>query len=263
MSLNKFNDYDKYEILNGQLKAKKLGLKDATNNKCCFISNSGEKDIISRDIIPSDLPTGAGGYGTNVTVYQQLTDKINIVNTADAVVPIFNDINAVGSRTVDCTEFQVGDYIECNSSGFHTTRQGQSEILRGLNLKISDGINSQTWEIYTPPETNTRYGILFPTSVANFNQSLWDLNIKFIKNDFDAISNNCKVFVKFNSQTNAPNEGSGSAIFNKFSTVGIDWNGTVSVTWSWKYSTSPDLSPSFQIYTLDSTVKRVFRIQSA
>ena len=262
MSLNKFRDYQKYSIVNGELKANKLGLISATNDKCCFISNTGDKQIISRDITPNDLPIGTSGYGNNITVYQQLTDKINIVNTTDAVVDIFNDTGAEGSRTMDCQEFQIGDYIQCISTGFHTTRSGQSEILRGLNLKISDGTNTQTWDIYTPPLTNPNYEIVFPECVNGLNQSLWDLDIKFFKVDFNGSSTNSKVLVKFNSQSNITG-GSGSAIFSEVSTTGINFNGTVTVTWSWKYGTGTQLSSSFQIYTLDSYVKRVFRIQSA
>jgi hypothetical protein len=263
MSLNKFRDYSKYELVNIEAKAKKLGLIDGVNNKCCFISNTGDKQIISRDITPADLPTGATGYGTNMTLYQQINDKINIVNTADAVVPIYNDTGAQGSRTMDCSEFQIGDYIECHSSGFYNTRSGQAESLRGLYLQISDGTTTQTWSIYSPPETNPRYSLAFPECVNNLNQGLWTIDVKFIKMDFDGASNNCKVFVRFNSQSNVAGEGSGASCFSELSTTGITFNGTVSVNWSWKYGTGANLSSSFQIYTLDSYVKRVFRIQSA
>ena len=263
MSLNKFRDYSKYELVNIEAKAKKLGLIDGVNDKCCFISNTGDKQIISRDITPNDLPTGASGYGTNMTLYQQLTDRINIVNTADAVRAIYNDTNAQGSRTVDCREFQIGDYIECNSSGFYITRTGQAELLRGLNLYISDGTTSQTWDIYTPPETNPRYAILFPQSINGFNQSFWNIDVKFIKIDVDGVADNCKVYVKFSAQTNRSSDTTAVTCFSELSTTGIDFNETVTVSWNWKYGTGTQLDSAFQIYTLDSTVKRVFGIQSA
>lgn len=264
MSLNKLRSYEKYSIVNGELKANKLGLITATNNKCCFISNTGDKEIIARDITEDDLPAQSRSYGNNVTVYQQSNDKINIVNTADAVRAIYNDTDAKGSRTFTMNNSEDGDYIQIISRGFYTTRTGQAEILRGLNLSITDTVNTQVWDLYSPPETNPRYAILFPESVNNFNQSIWDLEIKILRRAAFG-STNIKLFVRFNSQSNKGSGaglGQGSACFTELSTTGINWDGEVTVNYSWKYGTGTQLSSSFQIYTLDTTIKKVQGIQS-
>jgi len=71
MSLNKFTDYDTNSILDAELKVKKLGLKDAVDGKCLFISNDGDGSIIARDItqadIPGDVPVGSLNVTTNNT----------------------------------------------------------------------------------------------------------------------------------------------------------------------------------------------------
>lgn len=264
MSLNKFRDYSKYSIVNGELKANKLGLITATDNKCCFISNTGDKEIIARDITEADLPAQNKSYGNNVTVYQQSNDKVNIVTTADAVVSIYNDTDAKGSRTINMSNSENGDYIQIISRGFYTTRTGQAEILRGLYISITDNVTTQVWSLYSPPETNPRFSIGFPESVNNFNQSLWDLEIKILRRASGG-STNIKLFVKFNSQSNSSTSagsGQGSSCFTALSTDGISWDGDVTVNFAWKYGTGSQLSSSFQIYTLDTYIKKVQGIQS-
>ena len=89
MSLNKFIDYDTNGILDAELKVKKLGLKDAQNNKCLFISNVGDGSIVARDItqadIPGNVPVGSltvstvntggpanlAGDNLNIPIYQE------------------------------------------------------------------------------------------------------------------------------------------------------------------------------------------------
>jgi len=264
MSLNKFREYNKYGIINGELKANKLGLINATDDKCCFISNTGDKEIISRDITPADLPASVAGYGNIKTVYQQLDQRVNIVNTASAVSAIYNDANSHGSRNgIDCSDFLEGDYLQINSYGFYQTPQAGAKFLGGIKVTLTDASGAQEdFSIYTPPSTNIRDRIGFPQGVINFSVTFWELDIKLIKNFIN--SEPCvKLYLKFLSSSLTTNE-TYATVITRLPATGIAWNHSMSVSWDWKYSGDPaELSPDFVIYTEESSVKKCSRIDDA
>lgn len=262
MSLNKLRSFEKYSIIKGELKANKLGLINATDNKCCFISNTGDKEIISRDITPADLPASVSGYGNIKTVYQQLDQRVNVVNTASAVSPIYNDTNSHGSRNgIDCSDFLEGDYLQINSYGFYQTPQAGAKALQGIKVTLTDSDGfQQDFSVYYPPSTNIRDRIVFPEAVITTSVTFWELDIKLIKNFIN--NEPCvKLYLKFLAHNSFSGDGPYSTVITRLPTTGIAWNSSMSVSWDWKYSSNAaDLSPSFVIYTEESSVKKCSRI---
>ena len=128
MSLNKFIDYDTNGILNAELKVKKLGLKDAQNNKCLFISNDGDGSIIARDItqadIPGSIPSGdltlstvntggpanLSGNNLNIPIYQEELSLSTTGTSGPAAlvngtlnIPIYSDAGGGSDLTLTTT----------------------------------------------------------------------------------------------------------------------------------------------------------------
>jgi len=156
MSLNKFKDYTKYSILDGELKAKKLGLKDATDNKCCFISDTGDKEIIARDITPADLPGGGFTNGT-FNLYamidpfvQPITPNVN----ADYAMVQQTAGSYLGLYDYDFRTMKRGDKITMEFYGHYTIPSGSTEqSFRYTRLYF--GNQFITWDAATQSESTT------------------------------------------------------------------------------------------------------------
>ena len=269
MSLNKIVDYDKYTILNGQLKADKLGLKNATDDYPVCVSNTGNKELISRKLTPNDINVNL--YGIPKYFYKQRTTKINIVNTAEEVSSIYqNSISSPavfdGDSSIDCSAMQKGDFIEFKGSGFHSTRNGQNELLKGLYVSINDGSISEVFQVYFIPPAAPVWRQLFSFPKAPLNDSIaqWNINIKLVKFENDNIAGNVRLEVQFNSLgedlSTQENKTFGN-IFKLTGTQALNWSNVCSFSFAWKYGSAPYLAPQFQIYTETATMSQTTQLR--
>ena len=252
MSINKLRNYTKYGIVNFEAKALKLGLMNETDNIPVCISNTGDKSLISRKLTADDFQ-GVVLRGGTQTFFNQLTPKLNIMNVEDARVPIYNTINQVGSRTVNCDNFEIGDFINIKANGHFSTRTGQDEILRGLFVRLGDGTQNAVFEIYTPPSTNIRELIYFPQAPLNAGFSSWELDVYLTKIGIDGTVNNVRLSGTFKSY--GATTGSGSVDSNINSTFTqrtstIDFRLDPIVDIEWKALAGPtNVNSDFQIWT--------------
>ena len=257
MSLNKLLDYDKYQILNSKIKADKLGLKNAANNLPVCISNNGDKELISRQLTLSDLDIRI--YGLQRYFFKQRVPKINIVNTADEVVPIGNTDNKDGALYVNGRDINSGDFVEFKASGTYTTNPQVSGFMRGIYVSISDGTNSQVFQVYSDaldPNPNYNEIFRFPEAPVNISNTRWDISIKIVKNGEDNTPNNVRLEVDAFIYGNGSSGSDFTACnFVKYGTSSLNFNNQLSFNFSWKYPPSGSLlSPLFQIYTNQSTI---------
>ena len=189
MSLNKFKDYTKYTIIDGELKAKKLGLKDAPDNKCCFISNTGDKEIIARDITPADLP-GSGFTNGSYTLYtmispfvQSITENVN----ADYFILQQNTGSYQGSFIFDLQTMKTGDKLELEYYGHYTNSLGVTSDDGFRYTRLYFGNQFITWDAVLDDTSFT----LFPA--ASGSQATATRHFKFnfqiiARSDWDPVN---------------------------------------------------------------------------
>ena len=167
MSLNKFKDYTKYTIIDGELKAKKLGLKEATDNKCCFISNTGDKQIIARDITPADLPGGGFTNGT-FTLYTMIDPFVkSITPNVNADYYMIQQVSGSyqGLNSYDFRTMKAGDKISMDFYGHYTTPTGATEeAFRYVRLYF--GSQFITWDAASQIESLSTF-VQRPSVTAN------------------------------------------------------------------------------------------------
>tara|TARA_R110002153_G_scaffold57757_5_gene158700 strand:- start:91 stop:897 length:807 start_codon:yes stop_codon:yes gene_type:complete len=266
MSLNKLRNYSKYEIVNFEAKASKLGLINETDDTPVCISNTGDKSLVSRKLTTDDF-AGVVLRGGTQTFYSQLTAKLNIMNVQDANVPIYNTVNEVGSRTVNCEDFKVGDYIKIKANGHYSTRTGQDELLRGIFLRLADTSQNCDYEIYTPPSTNIRELIYFPQAPLNAGFSSWSFEIYVTKIGLDGTLNNAECSGTFRSYGQTTAAGAvGSSVFSTFSKrLGtLDFRLTPTVGFNWKaLAGASNVDADFQIWTDNVYVSKTSDVENA
>lgn len=252
MSLNKSQNYDKYGNINFQYKAKKLGLSDAIDGKCCFISETGDKQIIVRDIVASDLPQNAPVLGGTQTFLVQRDTKIIQVDTINTPLQILNTASLIGNpSTIDTRNFNEGDFIEFNYEGFYGTRASQDELLRGITIVLNDTITTKTLQLWDLTGVER---FLFPQTVNNTGG--WNMKVRIMKGGPDSQASNTGVNIMFtagspyNINSTAQTTCAISRIVDdmKFDTS----NFSVDIKFK-PGSSSNDVSPNFQIYNLWST----------
>lgn len=252
MSLNKSQDYNKYSNINFQYKAKKLGLLDATDGKCCFISNTGDKQIISRDITASDLPQNAPVIGGTQTFLNKIISNIIQIDTINTPVTIIPDANLIGSKSgIDTSSFEKGDFLEYKCSGHYGTRANVNEFMRGVSVILSDGVAfSQTVQLWD----GTGIGSLVFPHVIN-TTGFWDLSLKVTKTGTAVSNSNGLVSVKIRtwSPTNSVLGCSSFQVEQYIDFVQFD---TDNFSCDIKFkpgSSSNDVSANFLIYNTQST----------
>ena len=271
MSLNKFRDYDKYELVNIEAKANKLGLKSGTDDYPVCLSNTADKQLITRKLTSNDFD-GIIFNGGEQTFYNQIQSKINIMNTADANVEMFNDNISYGSRTFDGSDIGIGDFIKIKANGFYNTRSGAGEILRGVFVRLNDGTTNNDFEVYQanpPGPTPTRSGIFFPEAPLNNSKSFWEIEIILKKVADNGIPNNTelsyvyKVWGNTNFTTNYYNFNAIANRENPIASAGLTYGPNMTIKSNWKaYGEPTFLNPDFQIYTEQYYVSKVVGVSN-
>jgi hypothetical protein len=198
MSLNQMVNYERNGAIKNEIKAVKLGLTTATDNEPFFISNTGDKQLITRKIEPTDFEYG------RFSVYSSLVSfGVSLTQAATYDILIDNPNQFAGTYNIDLSTLKQGDTIDFEYHGFYTNQlDNASNVLPMVGVRF--GSNQIRWDYIVDPDP---YNLtFFPSSSIDDLRNTprtFKFNFQVIAtSDFNPETNTVEVVASGNSMTN-------------------------------------------------------------
>jgi hypothetical protein len=175
MSLNQLVNYERNEIIKNEIKARKLGLTTGNDNEPVFVSNTGDKQLVTRKLTPSDFEYG------EFTLYKMVSPFIKEIPPTP-VLQDFYIINQfvggkLGSPVIDLRKFKAGYVLNLEYWGYYTNSQGTTEdnTLSRIGLIFENQTIFWDFTVDSDPDSLTA----FPGAVSAVTDSPRSFTYKF------------------------------------------------------------------------------------
>ena len=160
MSLNQLVNYEKNEIIKNEIKAVKLGLTTGTDGEPVFISETGDKQLVTRKLTPTDFPYGSYSlYQIKSPFIKAIAPGVNAdYYMIQEVLGTFQGVYYVDFRTL-----KTGDRIDLEYYGFYSNSNGGTDEDGFRYVRLYFGNQFITWDAVGDSQSNTA----FPASLSS------------------------------------------------------------------------------------------------
>ena len=183
MSLNQLVNYERNEIIKNEIKAVKLGLTTGTDGEPLFISETGDKQLVTRKLTPTDFPYGSYSlYQIKSPFIKSIAPNVNAdYYMIQEVLGTFQGVYYVDFRTL-----KTGDRIDLEYWGYYTnSNAGQQE--NGFRYtRLYFGNQFITWDAALDNESS----VIFPASTSLVGQRNFKFRFQLVAtSDWDPVNN--------------------------------------------------------------------------